>query len=279
MIRRMVVAAIGMLCLIVAALVMFSRATAWDPLRSKDAAVEAGNHAMQEGHFKSALSHYDKAAKTLPSSPGVQLDRGLALRSAKDATMAQQAFTTATELRGRKSVRAEAFYNLGIGEYQRGEALVAKRAFKDAQPAFTQAAKAFKQALRLAPGHKHAAWNLELALRQLDEAREQERKQQEQEQEKQPDKPDDKGDESKPQANQDPSSSSPPKSAPEPDQKKGEQPSPPNPQPGDAKEQEPALPSEAERVLDTLQQREENLERHKARIRALQDDRRPAKDW
>lgn len=277
MIRRMVVAAIGMLCLIVAALVMFSRATAWDPLRSKDAAVEAGNHAMQEGHFKSALSHYDKAAKTLPSSPGVQLDRGLALRSAKDATMAQQAFTTATELRGRKSVRAEAFYNLGIGEYQRGEALVAKRAFKDAQPAFTQAAKAFKQALRLAPGHKHAAWNLELALRQLDEAREQERKQQEQD--KQPDKPDDKGDESKPQANQDPSSSSPPKSAPEPDQKKGEQPSPPNPQPGDAKEQEPVLPSEAERVLDTLQQREENLERHKARIRALQDDRRPAKDW
>lgn len=277
MIRRMVVAAIGMLCLIVAALVMFSRATAWDPLRSKDAAVEAGNHAMQEGHFKSALSHYDKAAKTLPSSPGVQLDRGLALRSAKDATMAQQAFTTATELRGRKSVRAEAFYNLGIGEYQRGEALVAKRAFKDAQPAFTQAAKAFKQALRLAPGHKHAAWNLELALRQLDEAREQERKQQEQD--KQPDKPDDKGDESKPQANQDPGSSSPPKSAPEPDQEKGEQPPPPNPQPGDAKEQEPVLPSEAERVLDTLQQREENLERHKARIRALQDDRRPAKDW
>lgn len=277
MIRRMVVAAIGVLCLIVTALVMFSRATAWDPLRSKDTAVEAGNHAMQKGHFKSALSHYDKAAKTLPSSPGVQLDRGLALRSAKDATMAQQAFKTATELRGRKSVRAEAFYNLGIGEYQRGEALVAKRAFKDAQPAFTQAAKAFKQALRLAPGHKHAAWNLELALRQLDEAREQEQKQQEQD--KQPDKPDDKGDESKPESNQDPSSSSPPKSAPEPDQEKGEQPSPPNPQPGDAKAQEPVLPSEAERVLDTLQQREENLERHKARIRALQDDRRPAKDW
>jgi len=277
--RQVVIAIIGMLCLTAAALIAFCRATAWDPLRSKHAAVEAGNRAMGNRAFKRALSHYDNAAKALPDSPGVQLNRGLALRSAKDDPMAQQAFTAATELRGKKSVRAEASYNLGIGDYQRGDALMDKKAFGDAQKAFKQAAEAFKQALRLSPGHKHAAWNLELALRQLDKARQQEQQQQGQEQEKQPDESDDKGDDKKPRSNQDTDAAKAPPQAQEPGQTKPEPPSPPSSPPDNTKESQPILPSDAESVLDTLQQREENLERHKARIRALQDNRRPAKDW
>lgn len=274
--RQVVTATMLMLALTAAALVTFNRATAWNPLRAKNSAVEAGNRAMSHGAFKRALSHYDKAAKSLPESPGIQLNRGLALRSAKDDSLAQQAFTAATELRGKRSIRAEASYNLGIGDYQQGDALMAKQAFGDAQKAFKQAAEAFKQALRLSPGHKHAAWNLELALRQLDNARQQQLKQQDQEQQKQPDKAEDKGDEKKPSSDQAANAAQAPPQPPP--QTKPDAPKPPSPA-DDAKPSQPVLPSDVESVLDTLQQREENLERHKARIRALQDNRRPAKDW
>ena len=39
------------------------------------------------------------------------------------------------------------------------------------------------------------------------------------------------------------------------------------------------LPPEHQRVLDALEQGEDNLERHRARVRAQQERRRVEQDW
>ena len=60
----------------------------------------------------------------------------------------------------------------------------------------------------------------------------------------------------------------------------GDEPPPPSQEPEEASgTEERSLPPEHRRVLDALQDSEQNLERHRARTRAARENRRVEQDW
>jgi Ca-activated chloride channel family protein len=205
---------------------------------------------------------------------------------------------------------------------------------------FREAADAFRRSLRLRPGNRDAAWNLELALRRAraedDEAqREEERRRREQEQRQQdseeganqaPQSQDGQPDSRPPDPSQhsrldngdgdardDTDRDEPPQprdGSPDAPREGGREPPQPSPEDGardrptgprdrgdeassdrregerggEAQRGDPGtagnrLPAEAARVLDALDDGEQNLERYRARMRALRENRRPTKDW
>lgn len=245
-------------------------ADAW--FRSRNADIEAGNERLRKKDAAGALTRYDAAARRLPSSPGVHLDRGLALLAQKKYAPARQALLLATEPPASAQLRADAYYNLGL-------------AFLHEQnPA--EAVDAFRRALQARPGDQNAAWNLELALRRLQEEKkkkeEQRQQQAEKEQEKQPDKSPDK---------QEPGKKDPGKQDEGKEKNAETAPSPPaDPRQADKKPEAeeqasesgkpaPALPADSARILDALERNEESLEQHRARARVGSERRRPSKDW
>lgn len=250
-----------------------------------------------------------------------------------------------------RDVRAEAYYNLGVAQYRRAD-LAAKSAesqaagtgpmlggpgqappsaqpqvlpptgaspgervevHKAAQAAFREAAEAFKASLRLHPGNRDAAHNLEVTLQRIREeeekqkqAEQEQKAQQEQDQEnqgegeKQPDggEPTDPQDPNDPSSEQSGEQDTPPEDPSEEQSKGGDEqpdeaqqgqdeqdqaePKPPEPQdePQAPEQATPPgqLPQEVEQALDALQDNEQNLERQRARQRA-RSRRQPTKDW
>ena len=271
----------------------------WRWLRSKNRHVEHGNEKMAAGDEKAALEHYDAAARELPSEGGVHLNRGLALLGSGDLAGAREAFRQALEPPASAAVRADAHYDLGIDFYRDADALAGKESHDEAQKLFREAADAFRQALRLRPSDRNAAWNLELAARRV---REQEEKQKQEEQEQQKNEQQDeqqKGQDE--QKQQEPEQQ---KDQPKPQDQQGKpgeqdkqreqdqktdattrqsgQEEPKRSAGREAREGQPApqaLPSDVTQALDALQDSEENLERVKARMRSQRERRTPEKDW
>lgn len=287
-------------------------AFAWewrDLLRSNNGNVEDGNERLRAGDHQAALTAYDAAAKELPSEGGVHLNRGLALLAAGDLPKARESLLRATEPPATADVRAAAYYNLGLAFYREGDARAGEDDHKEAQAMFRESADALKRSLRLVPGNRDAAWNLELAMRRIRDEQEKQRQQDEQEkQEKQEQQEQNQDQNSENQQDQDsedgeqsPEDGQPKQQQPQdgdenqsgneeekqdqPEQQEGEKPQPEeqNPQDQDSQqaEEQPqeAMPREAERALDALQQGEENLERMRARQRAGRERRAPSKDW
>jgi outer membrane biosynthesis protein TonB len=232
----------------------------------------------------------------------VHLDRGLALLRAGELGPAREALRLATQPTASASVRADAFYDLGIGFYREADARAGEDKHDEAQQMFKEAADAFKQSLRLRSGDRNSAWNYELARRRITEQQEKQKqdenqkkqdedqKEQDEDQKKQdedqkkddskPDEPkqaDDKQDQPKPDQPKDEQA----KKQPTPDKKPDKQPEPKQdaqePQPGT--EQPPAVPPEVNRALDALDDGEDNLERVRALNRAARERRKPEKDW
>ncbi|MFW5877035.1 MAG: tetratricopeptide repeat protein, partial [Myxococcota bacterium] len=156
------------------------RALAWDPFRSANGAVEEGNARMAEGEPEAALEAYDEAARELPSEPGVHLNRGIALLANGQLDRARDALSMATEPPASDAVRADAYYDLGLAFFRQGDAAAQQEEHEEAQRLFREAADAFKRSLRAKPGNRDAGWNLELALRRIEEQKEKEQDQQDQ---------------------------------------------------------------------------------------------------
>src|SRR5581483_3430075 len=70
---------------------------AFDPLKSSNRDVEAGNAQMKAGKAEDALGSYDKAVAKLPGDPAVHFDRGTALYALSRFDEAGQEFLRATE--------------------------------------------------------------------------------------------------------------------------------------------------------------------------------------
>jgi len=198
---------------------------------------------------------------------------------------------------------------------------------REAQRLFREAADGFRRSLRIVPGNRDAAWNLELALRRLreeeeqqrqeDEQRRAEQEQQQQQQDQQaqndPNQPPQDGQDGDPQQDQPPQDQppqdgqdgdqqqqpgdqqqpdQPPQNQPPQDQQAQNDANQPQPQPGEENGDEggqrdqgqdspqgDGLPGDVARVLDALRDGEDNLERYRARARALRENRAPAQDW
>ncbi len=277
---------------------------AW--LRTDNGDVAEGNQKLNKGDAKGALAAFDEAAKRLPGSPGVQLNRGLALLKLGELGKAREALLAATEPSASSDLRADAYENLALGFYREADGLATQNKHEEAQRLFREAVDAAKRSLRLRPSDRNTAWNLELAARRI---REEEKKQQDdkqkQDEQKQDDKDkeqDQKPDDQKQQDQKDQKPSDQDKKNEEQkkqdEQKKAEdkakqqQPKPDKPEKKEAEKQpKPAeqnkaeaaakknLPPEAEQALDALQNSEENFERVQAKRRAAQERRAPEKDW
>jgi tetratricopeptide (TPR) repeat protein len=228
-------------------------------LQKRDAEIEAGNAALKAGKAEDALAHYDRAVKKLPADSGVHYDRGAALYALSRFDEAGQEFLRATDARDPR-LKESAFYNLG-------NTLFKKEKYKEAVAAYTHA-------LGIRPDDKQAKWNLEIALKkqkededkkkdQKDQKQNDQKKDQKQSQQDQKDqKQDQKKDQKQAQNDQ--------KKDQKPDQKQ-EQPQPkPQPQQDDRQQ--------AEAVLDNLERSAKDLEKERARARAVRRAP-PERDW
>jgi Ca-activated chloride channel family protein len=130
--------------------------------------VEEGNRQLMRGNAQAALLAYERALGVHPEDPRIHYNRGTALLALGRMPEAEKEFSLGAQSPD-GTLRADSFYNLGNAHLQ--------------QSRLKEAIDAYKRALVLRPGDRHAKWNLEFALRKLHE---QEEKQQQKKQEQQP---------------------------------------------------------------------------------------------
>ena len=291
-----------------------SPALAWDPFRSENDEVREGNAQLEQKQLDKAIAAYTAAAKRLPNEAGVHLDRGIALLQAGKSSEAREALRIATQ-QGTASpeVRGKAHYNLGLAFMKDADTLAKEENLEEAQKLLRESADAFKSSLRASPKNRDAAWNLELAKRRLvdldkkqQEKKEQQKKDDEEKKKNEEnkddkdkqdgDKNDQEGDEQKKDDGENKDApeedagvpkddgadagtpEAPDAGADKPDQK-------PEPEEKQDESQEapdkasPALPQHMQNALDALENSEENLQKHRAAMRARQRPRRIEKDW
>jgi Ca-activated chloride channel family protein len=225
---------------------------AFDPVRSKSAAVEEGNARMKAGKADEALAAYDKAAAQLPGDPAVRFDRGTALAALSRFDEAAEEFLRATEAK-EPALKEAAFYNLGNAFFKKDK--------------FKEAVEAYKRALALEPRDERAKWNLEIALKKKREDEKKKEKDKDKDQKKD-DKQDQKKDDKQDQKKDDKQDQ---KKDDKQDQKKDRK-------DADKPENQPASDKEIGQVLDSLEKSPKDLEKQRARLRAVRRAP-PTRDW
>jgi Ca-activated chloride channel family protein len=220
-------------------------------LETRNGEVEQGNAALQAGKAEEALAHYDKAVAKLPADPGVHLDRGGALYALSRFEEAGKEFLRATEGQD-EALKANAFRSLGNALSK--------------QDKHKEAVAAYRRALALRPDDKASKWNLEIALRK--------QKEEEEKKKKDEDKKDDKDKQDKDKKDKDKDK----KDEKQQDENKKDK------QDKDKQEKQPQPEKAAdnpERLLQMLKNLEANpkdLEKERARIRAVRRGP-PPRDW
>ncbi|MFH1132270.1 MAG: tetratricopeptide repeat protein, partial [Pseudomonadota bacterium] len=226
-----------------------------DLFRSTNSNVENGNTKLEGGKPEEALKFYEKAAKQLPDEPGVQYNRGIALQKLGKYQEAKQAFLKATTA-GDHSLSAKSSYNLGNAFFQLKK--------------YKEAADSYRRSLRFRPKHQPSKWNLELALRRIQEDKKKQDKQNKK------DKQDKRGKQNKKDKQQ---KSENPKEKKD-DKKKGQEQNQPQPQEKD--KEDPHKKTDERKMnqtLDALDRNDKNLQRRRARLRYGGTQRQPTKDW
>ncbi len=134
----------------------------WEPFRTADPDVEAGNRAYADGRYDDAIAAYDRAARSGGvDAGGLAFDRGtaearkaeVARDPAEKQRLVQRALDDLQQASHARDPRIR-----GAASYNRGNLLMGQDKLDDA-------IEAYKQALREQPGLDDARLNLELALR------------------------------------------------------------------------------------------------------------------
>ena len=217
---------------------------------------ERGNRAYRRGDYPKAAERYRGAIAREGDDPQLNYNLGTALLQ---LGVSQEARDRLTAGLGAQSpeLRARAFYNLG-------NALVSGSEDNSAETELLRAAvDAYRRSLLLEPENDDARWNLELALRRLQEAEENMPLSGEQEQPESQQQNQGAGQDQEP--------------------RQGEGP-PPQPQPGQSPDQEsaadlsdaPLTQELAEQILRAVEERERGLQREKLK---RQGKRGKGPDW
>jgi tetratricopeptide (TPR) repeat protein len=226
---------------------------------------------MKGGNAEEALKHYDKAVAALPAEPGAHFDRGAALYSLQRFDEAGQEFLRATEAKD-VGLKAQAFYNLGNAFFKKEK--------------FKEAAEAYKRTLALDPRDEHAKWNLELALRKQQEQKDKDKekdkdkdkKDQNDKDKKDDQKKDQDKDKDKDKKDQNDQKDKDKKDDQKKDQDKGKDQNKDDQKNAAKTPPPPADEQEMNAVLDNLERSPKDLEKERARLRAIRR-RPPARDW
>ncbi len=123
--------------------------------------VKEGNSAYNSEEYDRAVTAYDEALKEAPDSPYAHFNRGAALYKKGDYAGAAEAFQKAALNSGDPEFEAKSRFNLGNAAYKEAEALKEN----DLQKALEGCSKSvshYREALRLDPGLKEAAENMEM---------------------------------------------------------------------------------------------------------------------
>jgi Ca-activated chloride channel family protein len=249
---------------------------AWSPLERHNRAVENGNASLKAGKAEAALAAYDQAVAELPNDAGAHFNRGNALFALSRFEEASQEFLRASQAAA-PGLRPAAFYNLGNSYFKNDK--------------YDDAIAAYRHALALDPTNGRAKWNLELALqkKQEEEKKKEEQKQKQDKQDKKQDQDkqdQDKQDQDKQdQDKQDQDKQDQDKQAQdkkqEEKQKQDEQAQQQQQQQQQQQDQKPEKAPEMreiDAVLDNLEHSPKELEKMRARLRAVRRAP-PAKDW
>lgn len=268
----------------VALIALVAGPVAFNPLRSPSAPVEEGNAKMKAGKPDEALTAYDRAVAELPADAGVHFNRGTALFALSRFEEAAEEFLRATEAK-ETALKAAAFYNLGNAFFKKEK--------------FGEAVEAYRRALTLDPKDERAKWNLEIALKKKkedDEKKENEKKKDKDKKDGQQDKDKDKKDDGQKDDKQQQDQKQDQKDQqkdqnkqdqqPKDDNKDGTKPEDKRDQAADQDKKPPGTPPsdkaaaqrELEAVLDGLEKSPKDLERERARLRAVRRAP-PARDW
>jgi Ca-activated chloride channel family protein len=254
--------------------------------QSPNRAVESGNARLKSGKAEEALADYDKAVQALPAEPGAHFNRGAALYALSRFEEASGEFLRATEAKT-TALKASAFYNLGNSYFKMEK--------------FPDAIAAYRRSLLLDPHDVRAKWNLELALKKKkdedqkkkdDENKNGDKNKDQQDKKDDQSKNDEKKDEPKPDQKQDQKKDEQAKNEEKKDESKPDQ---KQDQKKDEKQEEQKQNQakteeqkqkpekagdmrEIEAVLDSLERSPKDLEKERARLRAVRRGA-PRKDW
>jgi tetratricopeptide (TPR) repeat protein len=127
-------------------------------------AVSTGERHYARGEYPEAYAAFHKALAR-DSSARVQYDAGAALYRLERYEEAAGRFRNAAARAETPAQRQRALYNLGNAMVRVGEDKPT-----EAEP-LLQAVAAYEEVLRMDPGDRDAKWNLEIALRRLDDDR------------------------------------------------------------------------------------------------------------
>jgi Ca-activated chloride channel family protein len=123
--------------------------------------VKEGNSAYNAGEYEKAVTAYDEALKEGPESPYAYFNKGAALYRKGDYSGAAEAFEEAAMNSKDKQFEARSRFNLGNSAYKEAEG----QKDNDLQKALEGCSKSvnhYQEALRLDPGLKEAAENIEM---------------------------------------------------------------------------------------------------------------------
>ena len=265
---------VALMPIVIGMLINLSTALAWTPFHTENANAKKGNALMAEEHYSDALEAYNKASKQLPDTPGIQLDKGLALIAEGNLKSAKDAFVEAIDPSAPSSLRADAYYDLGVAFAMQGDALAKQQEYDKASAQYREAVDAFKRALRIQPGSSNTAWNLEYAQARIRDQNQQQDQDQSQQQDQDQNQQQDQ-DQSQ-QQDQDQSQQQDQDQSQQQDQDQSQQQDQDQNQQQD-QNQHPT-PEYVQRFLDALEQNEEQLPVQRARQRNAGRSR-PEKDW
>lgn len=126
---------------------------------AKALAAENPDNLYRQGKYKEAMSGYEKLDLDHPKDISYRFNRGCAAYQLQDYQSAQAAFTSVYSRSQDNTMRFKAAYNLGNTGYQAGD--------------FKAAADYFRESIRLNPKSAEARYNLELALKKIEQAKKQ----------------------------------------------------------------------------------------------------------
>ena len=190
---------------------------AWEPLWRNQPDIEDGVASYQEKKWSQAQGHFEAAAKEIPDTPELHLDRGAALYQQAVLVDAQKRFAPMTTARDEfqralgldaAANKAAAWHNLSTAVTQlailqtktetdkEGKESTKPQEREERMGLCTTAIDGFKKALQLVPEDVDTKFNLEVAQRLLEQLEEEKKKEEEEkkkkeEQEKKDQKKDD----------------------------------------------------------------------------------------
>jgi len=130
---------------------------------SENDEVKKGNSLYRDQEFTDSLIHYNNAVDELGDLPELQYNRGSALYKQEKLDEAMEAFLK-TLNKADDPLKAKVYYNMGNLLLKQGK--------------LEEAIDSYKRSLKLVPGDRDVIFNLELAQRMLEKAKEEQKKQQ-----------------------------------------------------------------------------------------------------